>query len=79
MTELTAAHIRAAKALLEWTQPELAAAAKLSVPTVRRMEGPRGPAASTLQCGCRQASARRRRGCISRRWSECFGWRRGAA
>lgn len=47
MTELTAAHIRAARALLEWTQPELAAAAKLSVPTVRRMESERGPSAST--------------------------------
>ncbi len=47
MTELTAAQIRAARALLDWTQPELAQACKLSIPTVRRMEGPRGPAAST--------------------------------
>lgn len=47
MTEFTSAQIRAARALLEWTQQELAAAAKLSVPTVRRMESERGPAAST--------------------------------
>ncbi|WP_291201567.1 helix-turn-helix transcriptional regulator [Hyphomonas sp.] len=47
MTEFTSAQIRAARALLGWTQPELAAAAKLSVPTVRRMESERGPSAST--------------------------------
>ena len=48
MPELTAAQIRAARALIEWTQPDLAEAAKLSVPTIRRMESERGPAASTL-------------------------------
>lgn len=47
MTDLTAAQIRAARALLDWTQPRLAEAAKLSVPTVRRMESDRGPSAST--------------------------------
>lgn len=47
MTVLTSAQIRAARALLDWTQPKLAEVAKLSVPTVRRMEGPRGPSAST--------------------------------
>lgn len=48
MTELTSAQIRAARALVEWTQPRLAEAAKLSVPTIRRMESDRGPSASTL-------------------------------
>ena len=47
MSELTSAQIRAARALLDWTQPALAAASKLSVPTVRRMESERGPVAST--------------------------------
>ena len=47
MTILTSAQIRAARALLDWTQPKLAEVAKLSVPTVRRMEGSRGPSAST--------------------------------
>jgi len=44
---LTAAQLRAARALLDWTQPKLAEAAKLSVPTIRRMESDRGPSAST--------------------------------
>ncbi len=47
MSGLTSAQIRAARALLDWTQPTLAAASKLSVPTVRRMESDRGPIAST--------------------------------
>lgn len=47
MTDFTAAQIRAARALLDWTQPKLAEAAKLSVPTVRRMESERGPSSST--------------------------------
>ncbi|MBA3068670.1 MAG: helix-turn-helix transcriptional regulator [Hyphomonas sp.] len=38
---------RAARALLDWTQPKLAEMSKLSVPTVRRMESARGPSAST--------------------------------
>lgn len=44
---LTAAQIRAARALVDWSQPELAAAAKLSLPTIRRMEGPLGPGRSS--------------------------------
>jgi predicted transcriptional regulator len=44
---LTAAQIRAARALLDWTQPELAEAAKLSLPTITRMEGEPGPSGST--------------------------------
>lgn len=47
MPELTAAQIRAARALLDWTQPKLAEVTKLSVPTIRRMESARGPSAST--------------------------------
>lgn len=47
MKNLTAAQLRAARALLDWTQPKLASVAKLSVPTVRRMESTRGPSAST--------------------------------
>lgn len=40
---LTAAQIRAARALLDWTQPDLAREAGLSLPTIRRMEGAMGP------------------------------------
>lgn len=40
---LTALQIRAARALLEWTQPQLAAASGLSMMSIRRMEGPSGP------------------------------------
>jgi hypothetical protein len=47
MTELTAPQIRAARALLDWTQPKLAEVSKLSIPTIRRMESARGPSAST--------------------------------
>lgn len=47
MADLTASQIRAARALLDWTQPKLAEVSKLSVPTVRRMESERGPSAST--------------------------------
>ncbi|WP_026176417.1 helix-turn-helix transcriptional regulator [Caulobacter sp. UNC279MFTsu5.1] len=45
---LTAEQIRAARGLLDWSQPQLAEAAKLSLPTVRRMEGPIGPGRSTV-------------------------------
>ena len=44
---VTAAQIRAARALVGWSQPELANAAQLSMPTIRRMEGPLGPGRST--------------------------------
>jgi transcriptional regulator with XRE-family HTH domain len=43
---ITAAQIRAARALLRWTQEELAEAANVSVPTLKRWEGSSGvPAA----------------------------------
>ena len=45
---ISAQQIRAARALLEWTQPRLASAAGLSVPTIIRMEGPLGPSRSVV-------------------------------
>ena len=44
---LTAKQIRAARALLGWSQPELAKAAGLSLPTIVRMEGEAGPGRSS--------------------------------
>jgi transcriptional regulator with XRE-family HTH domain len=43
---LTAAQIRAARALLGWSQPALATASGLSLPTIVRMEGRQGPGRS---------------------------------
>lgn len=44
---ITAAQIRAGRALLRWTQEELADAARISVPTLKRWEGSDGvPAAA---------------------------------
>jgi len=44
---LTAAQVRAARALLDWSQKVLAEKSKLSVPTIKRMEGALGPERST--------------------------------
>lgn len=44
---LTAAQIRAARALLGWSQPVLAKASGVSLPTIVRMEGPVGPGRSS--------------------------------
>lgn len=44
---LTAEQIRAARALVDWSQPKLAEASGLSMPTIRRMEGLLGPGRST--------------------------------
>ncbi len=44
---LTAAQIRAARALLDWSQRKLSERSKLSVPTIKRMEGSMGPERST--------------------------------
>lgn len=44
---LIAAQIRAARALLDWSQRQLAEKSKLSVPTIKRMEGAMGPDRST--------------------------------
>jgi len=44
---LISAQIRAARALLDWSQRQLAEKSKLSVPTIKRMEGAMGPERST--------------------------------
>jgi len=44
---LTAGQIRAARGLLNWSQQQLADSTKLSVQTIKRMEGARGPSGST--------------------------------
>jgi transcriptional regulator with XRE-family HTH domain len=38
MNQIDRAQVRAARALLEWTQTDLATAAKIAVPTVKRFE-----------------------------------------
>jgi transcriptional regulator with XRE-family HTH domain len=38
MNEINRAQVRAARSLLDWTQTDLAAAAKIAVPTVKRFE-----------------------------------------
>jgi transcriptional regulator with XRE-family HTH domain len=43
---LTAEQVRAARALLGWSQPQLAEATGLSMSSVRRIETPGGPAQS---------------------------------
>ncbi len=45
---LTIEQIRAARGLLGWSQSELADRAGLSLPTVKRVEGDRGPRVSDL-------------------------------
>jgi len=44
---LTAAQIRAARALLGWSQPALAKASGVSLPTIVRMESAVGPGRSS--------------------------------
>lgn len=44
---LTSAQIRAARALLGWSQPALAKASGVSLPTIVRMEGQVGPGRSS--------------------------------
>ncbi|MGA0608584.1 helix-turn-helix domain-containing protein [Phenylobacterium sp. VNQ135] len=44
---LTATQIRAARALLGWSQPALAKASGLSLPTIVRMESQLGPGRSS--------------------------------
>lgn len=44
---LTATQIRAARALVSWSQPALAKAAGLSLPTIVRMESQLGPGRSS--------------------------------
>lgn len=44
---MTAALMRGARGLLGWSQSDLAAATGLSLPTIKRMEGPIGPGRSS--------------------------------
>jgi transcriptional regulator with XRE-family HTH domain len=44
---LRADQIRAARALLDWSQSQLAERAALSLPTIKRMEGASGPGRSS--------------------------------
>lgn len=44
---LTSSQIRAARALLSWSQPALAKAAGVSLPTIVRMESQLGPGRSS--------------------------------
>jgi transcriptional regulator with XRE-family HTH domain len=44
---ITAGQIRAARGLIQWSQNELAEQSGLSVPTIKRMEGPIGPGRSS--------------------------------
>lgn len=47
---MTVPQVRAARALLGWSQPELAERAKVSFPTIQRLENPKyGPQASSLR------------------------------
>jgi len=46
---LSASQLRAARALLDWSQTQLAEAAGLSLPTVKRMESEKGPGKSTAE------------------------------
>ena len=43
MPALTAAQVRAARALIKWSQEDLARNSTISVPTVKRMEAREGP------------------------------------
>lgn len=46
---LTAAQIRAARALVDWSGPQLASETGLSLPTIRRMESALGPGRSSAE------------------------------
>ncbi len=43
MIEITAAQVRAARAMVKWTQQDLARASGVSLPTIKRMEARDGP------------------------------------
>jgi len=46
---LTAAQIRAARAIVDWSGMQLATASGLSLPTIRRMESDKGPGRSAAE------------------------------
>jgi transcriptional regulator with XRE-family HTH domain len=43
--------IKAARALLDWSQEELAAAAEISIPTIKRLEAGEGPLGGRSETG----------------------------
>ena len=43
MIAITAAQVRAARAMVKWTQQDLARASGVSLPTIKRMEASDGP------------------------------------
>ena len=49
--------IKAARALLAWSQEELAAAANISVPTIKRLEAHDGPLGGRTDTGAKIRSA----------------------
>ncbi len=56
---LTPATLRAARALLGWTQPRLAEEAGVSVRTVKTVETPASPSGDTEPLRCRPATSER--------------------
>ncbi len=49
--------IKAARALLAWSQEELAAAARVSIPTVKRLEADDGPLGGRMETGMKIRAA----------------------
>jgi len=47
MIVITAAQVRAARAMLKWSQQDLASASGVSPPTIKRMEAREGPIRGT--------------------------------
>jgi transcriptional regulator with XRE-family HTH domain len=54
--------IKAARALLHWSQEQLAAAAKISVPTIKRLEAQDGPLGGRSETGNKIGAALQRAG-----------------
>ncbi len=49
MIEIAAAQVRAARAMVKWSQQDLARASGVSLPTIKRMEGSDGPIRSITE------------------------------
>jgi transcriptional regulator with XRE-family HTH domain len=56
-SQVTTRQIKAARALLGWSQTELAAAARLSVPTIKRIEAKGGDLGGRLDTSARIVAA----------------------
>jgi len=54
--------IKAARALLDWSQEQLAAAAEISVPTIKRLEAQGGPLGGRSETGAKIRFALERAG-----------------